>query len=72
MVVLQLNETEAVSLKEILSSYLSDLRMEIADTDSMNFREGLKKRELFLKDLIGQLSKPHSKSSSSPTYPVSG
>lgn len=55
MVRLELTDTEAVDLKEILTYYLSELRMEIADTDSMDFRENLKRREVFLKDLIGQL-----------------
>ena len=55
MVWLELTDTEAVDLKEILTYYLSELRMEIADTDSMDFRENLKRREVFLKDLIGQL-----------------
>ena len=58
MLSLQLSETEAMSLREILVSYLSDLRMEIADTDSMNFREGLKKREVFIKKLIQRLEEP--------------
>jgi hypothetical protein len=55
MIRLGLTPNEASALKEILASYLSDLRMEIADTDSMAFREGLKQRELFLKRLIDEL-----------------
>jgi hypothetical protein len=55
VVQIQLSETEAVVLREILASYLSDLRMEIADTDSMDFREGLKKKEVFLKWLLHEL-----------------
>jgi len=55
MVRIQFSETEALVLKEILASYLSDLRMEIADTDSMDFREGLKEREKFLKRLLHEL-----------------
>jgi hypothetical protein len=55
MIRLELTETEAVVLKEILTYYLSELRMEIADTDSLDFREGLKRREVFLKNLIEQL-----------------
>ncbi|MEW6144541.1 MAG: hypothetical protein AB1598_05930 [Thermodesulfobacteriota bacterium] len=56
---MQLNLTaeEADMLKEILASYLSDLRMEIADTDSMDFREELKKREVLLKRLIADIGK---------------
>jgi hypothetical protein len=53
---LELDDEQAVMLREILESYLSDLRMEIADTDSMDFREGLKTRASFLRSVIGQLS----------------
>ena len=55
MVQLELTDTEALDLKKILIYYLSELRMEIADTDSMEFRENLKRKEVFLKDLIGHL-----------------
>lgn len=50
-----LNKEEVEMLHEILTSYLSDLRMEIADTDSMDFREELKKREVLLKRLLNDL-----------------
>lgn len=50
-----LNAEEVEMLNEILSSYLSDLRMEIADTDSKDFREGLKKKEVLLKRLLKDL-----------------
>jgi hypothetical protein len=50
-----LNNNETEMLKEALISYLSDLRMEIADTDRKEFREGLKAKEVFLKDLINRL-----------------
>ena len=52
-----LTPEELEMLHEILTSYLSDLRMEIADTDSMNFREELKKREVLLKRLIADIGK---------------
>ena len=55
MVRLELTDSEAWSLKKILTDYLSELRMEIANTKSMDFRERLKKQEEFLKDLISQL-----------------
>jgi hypothetical protein len=56
---MQLNLTaeEAAMLSEVLTSYLSDLRMEIADTDSQDFREGLKKTEVLLKRIIQDLGK---------------
>ena len=56
MIDLKLTNEEAADLKEILTSYVSDLRMEIADTDKYEFREGLKQRKKFLNDLIGRLS----------------
>ena len=55
MVQISLNIEEAEMIKDILSEYLSDLRMEIADTDRKNFREELKKKEVLLKDLLQQL-----------------
>jgi hypothetical protein len=50
-----LTQAEAAALREMLSSYLSDLRMEVADTDSMQFREGLKRQEALLKNILQQL-----------------
>jgi hypothetical protein len=55
MLTLELSPNEAATLRDVLASYLSDLRMEIADTDSMDFREGLKEREALLKRLMQQL-----------------
>ena len=56
MVRLELTAEEAETLTEILRSYLSDLRMEIARTDDRHFRENLKMRETFIKDVLGRLS----------------
>ncbi len=55
MATIELTNEEAETLSEILESYLSDLRMEIADTDQMNFRENLKKKEVFIKELLQRL-----------------
>jgi hypothetical protein len=54
---MQLNLTaeEAEVLNEILTSYLSDLRMEISHTDSGFFRESLKEKENLLKKIIQDL-----------------
>ncbi len=52
---LTLTEEEAGTLRRVLEQYVSDLRMEIADTDSMDFRDQLKREEAFLKKLIEQL-----------------
>jgi hypothetical protein len=56
MVQLDLNPTEAEVLRMVLESYLSDLRMEIAGTDSMDFREGLKARKLVLRKVLAQIN----------------
>jgi hypothetical protein len=55
---LKLDASEGAELRAILGSYLSDLRMEIAGTDRMAFREGLKQREVFLKRLLRELQAP--------------
>ena len=55
MVDFQLNDKECGMLREILGAYLSDLRMEIANTDSKDFRDDLKEREVFLKELLLRL-----------------
>lgn len=55
MIRIELTPEKAEMLREILEGYLSDLRMEIADTDLMSFRENLKEREDFLKELLERL-----------------
>jgi hypothetical protein len=45
MLQLDLSTKELAILEEVLESYLSDLRMEIANTDSMDFRDMLKERK---------------------------
>ena len=55
MAQLVLTADEAALLSEILTSYLSDLRMEIADTEAKDFRDFLKQREVFLKRLLQTL-----------------
>ena len=54
---LTLTETEVSTLREVLESYLSDLRMEIVDTEQVEFREQLKKKETVLKKIIEGLRK---------------
>lgn len=56
MIDMKLTNEEAEELKDVLTSYVSELRMEIADTDKYEFRENLKRKEKFLKDLISRLS----------------
>lgn len=56
MAKLILTGKEELMLKGILESYLSDLRMEVADTDRKGYRDELKEEEAFLKELIAKLS----------------
>lgn len=51
MVHLDLNENDVKTMIGILESYLSDLRMEIANTDRLAFRDMLRER----KELIGRV-----------------
>jgi hypothetical protein len=55
MITLQMTEEEAKILAAMLSFYLSDLRMEIADTERMSWRERMKSEEAFIKRLLVQL-----------------
>ncbi len=52
---LQLSESEGSILATALDSYLSDLRMEIANTDRKDFRDGLKLRKEALTNVLEQL-----------------
>jgi len=54
----ELKTEEVGMLREILQSYLGDLRMEVAQTDQMDFRDNLKLREVFIKDLLNRLDRP--------------
>jgi hypothetical protein len=54
---LKLTQEERELLRELLSFALSELRMEIADTDSSSYREKLKERKETLKNLLEKLNK---------------
>ena len=51
----EMTDQEAKVLSDVLQSDLSDLRMEIADTEDQPFREELKQTEVLLRSLIGRL-----------------
>ncbi len=55
MIQLDLTKEEKDILTEILENDLSDLRMEITDTDSLDFREMLKKQKEVLKKVLETL-----------------
>jgi hypothetical protein len=55
MVHMQLSPEEALLLRDILESYLDDVRGEVHHTDSFEYREDLKHEEATLKKLLQQL-----------------
>lgn len=55
MAAFDLNDQEREALTGVLEDYVSDLRMEIADTDSQDFRDDLKETEALLKGILGRL-----------------
>ena len=57
MITLDLTDNEREILIFVLKSFLSDLRMEIADTDRMAFREMLKERKAVLRKVLDVLQK---------------
>ncbi len=56
MIQLTLTDTDASTLIDILTSYLSDLRMEIADTEQIDFRQRLKEEEIIIKKILVMLT----------------
>jgi hypothetical protein len=56
MVRIELSAQEAKELSDVLENELSDLRMEIVDTESQQFRDGLKKRKELLTKVIDQIA----------------
>lgn len=55
MVNIQLSEEEASLLIRSLEWSLSEIRMEIADTDSCDFRDGVKQEKRALEHAIEQM-----------------
>jgi len=56
MVQLDLTPREAETLRKTLESYLSELRTEIARTDSATYREGLQERRNLISRVLEQLA----------------
>jgi hypothetical protein len=56
MLSLTLSAEEYELLQEVLREVISDLRMEIADTDSHDYRAMLHRREDMLKQLAARLA----------------
>jgi len=55
VITVELNEAEATTLRQCLETLLSDLRMEMCDTDRADFREKLKVEKSTLEKVIAQL-----------------
>lgn len=56
MAQVEVNSEEIDMLEDILQSYLSDLRMEISDTDLKDFRDNLKLKEEFIKSFLKRIA----------------
>lgn len=54
---IDLDAGEADMLREVCESALSELRMEVADTEDQDFRASLKRREQFLRSLLEKLGR---------------
>ncbi len=52
---LEFSQQEIDMLNKIVKSYLSELRMEIADTDQSSFKNELRKEEELLNKLIEKM-----------------
>jgi len=55
MPILELTGPEAELLQQLAEEWLSDLRMEIASTDRLDYREALKWKESLLRDVLERL-----------------
>ena len=55
MITLQLEDDAQQALIEALDSYLGDLRYEIGNTDSKDFRDVLKEKKALLNDTLVKL-----------------
>ena len=55
MPTLELTTAERALLREVLETQLSDLRMEISDTDLKSYRDKLKEKEGVIKGLLERL-----------------
>ena len=53
----ELDEREAEALRHVLEDHISDLRMEIANTDSQDVRDEPKEGEAHLKRIAARLRK---------------
>ena len=55
MITLSLNDEQAAVLRDTLESDLSDLSVEIASTDRMEYRDEIKRERERLREILSQL-----------------
>ena len=55
---LNLSENEVEVIGRVLNNFLGDLRMEIADTENHDFREGWKQDEQTINTFLARLQTP--------------
>ncbi|NIP39282.1 MAG: hypothetical protein GWO07_11750 [Candidatus Dadabacteria bacterium] len=55
METLEITKEERDILTKLVKNYISELRMEIADTDQSSFKKGLKEEQEVLKKLLEKL-----------------
>ncbi len=56
---IELTRDELNLLEEVVREFVSELRAEIAGTESYDFRQGLKKKEETLQSILAKLEKTH-------------
>jgi hypothetical protein len=55
MITFEMTKDEANIVQNVIERYLYHLQVEIMHTDKRDFREALKQREKFLKDIIDRM-----------------
>lgn len=55
MITFELTDEDATLLAHIMEEYLSDLRMEIVDTDSSDYKRQLRAEKDLVNDIIARL-----------------
>ena len=55
MITFEMSKDEANIVQNVIERYLYHLQVEIMHTDKREFRDALKQREIFLKEIIDRL-----------------
>jgi hypothetical protein len=55
MITVEMTQEDAAMLRRSLETLLSDVRMEMCDTDRLDFRDGLKREKHVLEGVLAQL-----------------